>query len=125
MTKLGEIVSVTLLVSVSWIASCTNAQPSSGSGVGEAKLMAALTDGEKARFCDWLNGMEGGYGRSYECADALVAATDDDQADCVESFTKCAASVRQMEACARKIAGDMCNPAGASSPECRAVRHCF
>lgn len=113
-----------------FFAACGSSQPSSSSsGVDKSKTIAAIDDTEKGQICDWANGLLGGYGHPITCSGQTVDTTDASQADCVQDFPACDATVGAYESCISMLAANECDEAGAAaalaSAPCQASAACF
>ena len=80
------------------------------SGVEGTKTVSTLDETEKAAFCDWLNGkLAGGYDRPIVCGGETIDHTDSSQAECVQGFPSCDATVAQLEGCLGKAIDVKCD----------------
>jgi hypothetical protein len=100
------------------------------SGVDGGKAVSGLDDGEKAALCDWLNGrLGGGYDKPILCGAETIDHTDRSQAECVQGFPSCAATVSQFERCVGKLIDTKCDEAAqqqaAASADCVSVVDCL
>ena len=101
-----------------------------GSGVDGAKSIAALESADKAALCDWMNGkLGGGYDKPIVCGSETIDHTDDSQAECVQDFPSCVATVAQFETCVGRFIDTKCDEAAqqqaAASADCAPVADCL
>jgi hypothetical protein len=96
-------------------------------GVSGAKILAAVTDAEKATICDCTNQIEGGYGKSFACDGGITISNKKDQAACIAAWTPCTnATVAEGVACAHAVAEhDRCDLGGSLSDQrCAYITKC-
>jgi hypothetical protein len=100
------------------------------SGVEGTKTVSTLDETDKAAFCDWLNGkLAGGYDKPIVCGGETIDHTDSSQAECVQDFPTCDATVAQLEGCLGKAIDVKCDQAALAqakaSADCVAASDCL
>jgi hypothetical protein len=101
---------------------------SAGSGLPRTSTVANLTPAQGVQLCDWINEVEGGYGRTVNCASTGPMATNADQMDCVNGlpdfqFECPLLTVAQLEDCTNAEGTDLCKYN--TDPACAPLRLCF
>jgi hypothetical protein len=101
---------------------------SAGLGLPRASTVASLTAEQGVQLCDWINQVEGGYGRTVNCAATGPMATNANQMDCVSSlpdfeFECPLLTVAQLEDCTTAEGTDLCKYN--TDPACAPLRLCF
>jgi hypothetical protein len=100
---------------------------SGGTGVPASTKLGDLSDTQKASLCDYINGKQGGYGKTIQCPDG-PSDNDANQADCVAFVgplgTFCPTlTAGDLEQCANGPMGNTCT--FQTAPECKAVADCI
>jgi hypothetical protein len=67
-------------------AACTGEIDESGIGAPIGCPVLSLAGQQAARFCDWINAAQGGYGRTMDCGSQGPIATNKNQADCLSGL---------------------------------------
>ncbi len=99
---------------------CTAPTTAASSGVAGTKTIGALTDGERATFCDWQAGRAGGYACTHKCEGGLSTSNKASQVECKAAMkATCPATVAQAEACALIIAQNPCDLGAALGETCQ------
>jgi hypothetical protein len=101
---------------------------SAGSGLPRTSTVASLTAEQGVQLCDWINQVEGGYGRTVNCALTGAMATNANQMDCVSSlpdfeFECPLLTVAELEDCTTAEGTDLCKYN--TDPACAPLRLCF
>ena len=101
--------------------------PQATSGLSSTKTAGSLSSTEKGTFCDWQACQLGGYGNKASCDGGVATNPSTDQNACIAKFPKstCAATVSEMEACAKVQAAQRCSTIILTAPECATLRACM
>jgi hypothetical protein len=97
------------------------------SGLDGTKKIGTLSSTEKKQICDWVAGINGGYGRATTCDGGLNVTNAKTQSACVSKIppASCEATVTEFEDCMKVDAQDPCAFAILRAPECAAVKKCI
>ena len=117
-----------------FLATCASCGPdgggstSTGSGIPRSTTFAMLSSAQAGAECDYLNGKQGGYGRSVTCSDGSTETTDDSKASCVADAPAVGAAcptftVGDAEDCASAVGANLCSVTTQSA--CAAFRACL
>jgi hypothetical protein len=119
---------VTLILIFVALAGCGGSSGgSSSSGIPRTTTFATLTAAQGGTLCDYVNGKQGGYGRSTVCSVGDTQTTDDSKTDCVSALSGLATlcprlSVADIEDCVSAIGTDLC--AFETDAACAPVLNC-
>lgn len=100
-----------------------------GSGVPQNIQLVALTSDQAKALCNYVEPLEGGYGRMLTCPDGLDTETDADLEGCMSFYPSigsvCAdLTVGDVEGCVEATKSDICAQFG-PNPACANWRACF